>query len=191
MYFVYRTAYYPHGNCKAPEWCLIDFKQKGLRTGWKLNERFNREDKAWGQDIYEEIKANPEKFLIVEAKDYNHLQMTKEYKEKWNEYVMSAIKPESNLGWIAPDGTFIGCGYYDHSFIAEEYLHSSEERLEEEGWCKVYALGIPDAERNEMNYYTKNNHFTAAQKETIDRLDAKFPCDTWRNRISVYSEEDA
>lgn len=190
MYFVYRTFYSPHGNCKMPDWCLIDFKEKGLRTGWKLDEKYNREDHAWGQDIYEEIKANPENFLIVEAEDYNHLRETKEYKEKDWEYVLSAIKPDSNLGWIAPDGTFIGCSYYDHSFVAINYLDSSEEQLEADGWCKVYALGEPEAERNEMNYFTKNNHFTAAQKETIRRLDAKFPCDTWRNRISVYSEEE-
>ena len=25
MYFVYRTTYQPHGNCKCPDWCLIDF----------------------------------------------------------------------------------------------------------------------------------------------------------------------
>ena len=190
MYFVYMTQYWPHGNGKAPNWCLIDFKQKGLKTGWKLNEKFNREDNAWGQDIYEEIKANPEKFLIVEAKDYNHLLMTKEYKEKWTEYVNSAIDPESNLGWIAPDGTFIGCDYYDHAFIAENYLHSSEERLEEEGWCKVYALSEVDAERNETHYYTKSHHFTSAQKETIERLAVKFPCERWRNRVDVCMEED-
>ena len=188
MYFVYQTRYEPHGNCKAPNWCLIDFSQRGLRTGWQLNDPFN--NRLWGEDIYQEIKANPEKFLIVEAKDYNHLLMTKEYKEKWNEYVLSAIKPESNLGWIAPDGTFIGCDYYDHAFIAEEYLHSSEEQLENEGWCKAYALGKPEAARNETSYYTKNHHFTSAQRETISRLDSKFPCDTWRNRISLYMEED-
>ena len=187
MHFVYRTSHSPHGNCEMPDWCLIDFKEKGLRTGWRLNDK---KDWVWGHDIYQEIKANPENFLIVEAEDYDHLQMTKEYKEKWNEYVLSAVDPNSNLGWIAPDGTFIGCSYYDHSFIAENYLHSSEERLEADGWCKVYALGLPEAERNEMNYYTKNNHFTDAQKETIHRLDAKFPCEKWRNRISVYSEED-
>ena len=188
MYFVYRTSYSPHGNCQEPDWAFIDFKEKGLRTGWRLGDKHN--DWVWGHDIYEEIKANPENFLIVEAKDYIHLQMTKEYKEKEQEYILSAINPDSNLGCIAPDGTFIGCSYYDHSFVAKNYLHSSEEQLEADGWCKVYALGKPEAERNETWKKTKNNHFTAAQKETINRLDAKFPCDSWRNRILVYSEEE-
>lgn len=173
MYFVYLTRQEPHGNGKAPDWCLIDFKCRGLRNGWQLGDKYN--DTVWGEDLYKEIKANPEKFLIVEAKDYNYLQITKEYREKWNEYVMSAVKPESNLGWIAPSGQFIGCSYYDHAFIAENYLHSSEERLEEEGWCKVYALGEKEAKRNEINYYTKNHHFTLAQEETKNYLDAKFP----------------
>ena len=175
MHFVYRTTYQPHGNGQCPDWCLIDFKEKGLKTGWRLDSKYNKEKHAWGHDIYNEIKANPENFLIVEAEDYDHLQMTKEYKEKWNEYVLSAIDPNSNLGWIAPDGTFIGCSYYDHSFIAENYLHSSEEQLEATGWCKVYALGEPEAENNELNYFTKNNHFTAAQKEMIHRHNEKFP----------------
>lgn len=176
MYFVYLTKCSRHGNGQEPDWCLIDFKEKGLKTGWKLDEKFNKEDHAWGQDIYEEIKANPEEFLIVEARDFIHLQMTKEYKEKWNEFVLSALKPESNLGWIAPDGTFIGCDYYDHSFIAEEYLHSSEEQLEDSGWCKIYALSELDAQNNNICYYTKRvMHFTEAQKEFIRRHDEKFP----------------
>ena len=167
MYFVYRTSHSPHGNCEMPDWCLIDFKEKGLKTGWKLNERFNREKHAWGQDIYEEIKANPEKFLIVEAEDYAHLQQTKEYKEKWDEYVMSAVKPDSHLGWISPDGTFIGCDYYDHSFIAEEYLHSDEKTLEKEGWVKLYSLG-PGYQT--VEWYTKTCRITAAQNEMFIKL---------------------
>lgn len=175
MYFVYRTVYSPHGNCKMPEWCLIDFKEKCLRTGRGLADKFNKEDFAWGRDVYEEIKANPEKFLIVEADSYDSLKETKEYKEKDRDYILSAVNPESDLGWIAPDGTFIGCNYYDHSFVASNYLGSREEQLEASGWCKVYASGKYGAERNEINCFTKNNYFTAAQKETIRRLAAKFP----------------
>lgn len=178
MYFVYRIAHHDiHGNGQRPEWCMIDFKEKGIRTGWQLGDKYN--DWVWGHDFYQEIKANPEKFLIVEAKDYNHLQMTKEYKEKWDIYVKSAIKPNSNLGWVAPDGTFIGCSYHDHSFIAEEYLHSSEESLENLGWCKIYALGERDAELGHTNWYTKNLHLTSAQEEVLKRLHVFCPesCD--------------
>lgn len=170
MYFVYRTTYSQHSTGQEPNWCLIDFKEKGLKTGWKLNEKFNKENHVWGQDIYEEIKANPERFLIVEAKDYTHLQMTKEYKEKWNEFVLAAIKPESKLGWISPDGTFIGCRYYDHGFVAEKYLHSSEDQLEKEGWCKLYALGERDAELGNISWFTKTHKITAAQNETFIKL---------------------
>lgn len=173
MYFVYQTRYEPHGNCKAPNWCLIDFKEKGLRTGWQLGDKYN--DWVWGNDIYQEIKANPEKFLIVEAKDYNYLQMTSEYKEKWNEFVLSAIKPNSKLGWISPDGTFIGCDYYDHAFVAKYYLHSSEEELESEGWCKIYALGEREAELGRICWYSKNRRLTTAQEEVLQRVSAFCP----------------
>jgi len=185
MHFVYRTRHSGHVNNKAPDWCLIDFKHKGLRTGWQLNDPIN--NWVWGEDIYQEIKAHPENFLIVEAKDYDHLLMTKEYKDKWNEYVKTAIKPESNLGWIAPDGTFIGCDYYDHAFVAEEYLHSSEERLEEEGWCKIYALGEKAAACNCLSYYSKHCHLTSAQKETLDRHYEKF--DVYESSKKYYASE--
>lgn len=173
MYFVYQTSYEPHGNTKAPNWCLIDFKEHGLRTGWQLNDKYN--NWVWGHDIYLEIKKNPEKFLIVEAKDYNHLQMTPEYKEKQKEFVLSAIKPDSKLGWIAPDGTFIGCDYRDHAFVAENYLHSSEEALEEEGWGKVYALDEREAILGHICWYSKNCHLTPAQEEVLQRLEAFCP----------------
>lgn len=170
MYFVYRTSYSQHGNGQQPDWCLIDFKERGLKTGWKLDEKFNREDHAWGHELYEEIKANPDNFLIVEAEDYTHLQMTKEYKQKQKEFIESAIKPDSKLGWVAPDGTFIGCSYYDHSFIATAYLHSDDEQLESEGWCRLYALSERDAELGHVNWFTRTLKITAAQNETFIKL---------------------
>lgn len=173
MYFVFRFADYDtHGNGRRPEWCMIDFREKGIRTGWQLGDKYN--DRVWGHDIYREIKEDPEKFLIVEAEDYAHLKMTKEFKEKWDEYVKSAIDPNSRLGWVAPDGTFIGCRYYDHEFIATEYLHSSERSLEAQGWCKLYVLtwgGRPDAsDDGTVHWYTRNLHLTSAQEEVLRRL---------------------
>lgn len=161
MYFVFRTTHSQHGNGKMPDWPMIDFVNHDLR--------YIHHDRNWpfGEDIYNEIKANPEKFLIVEAEDYAHLQQTKEYKEKWDEYIMSAIKPDSRLGWISPDGTFIGCDYYDHSFIAEEYLHSAEKTLEKEGWVKLYSLG-PGYQS--VEWYTKTHRITAAQNEIFIKL---------------------
>jgi len=171
MYFVYRTESSKHGNGQRPDWALIDFKGQGLRTAEALGTGRNG-DWIWGKDIYQEIKSNPEAYLIVEAKDYDHLQMTKEYKEKWNEFVKSAIVPESRLGWVAPDGTFIGCRYYDHSFIAEEYLHSDEKTLEDEGWCKLYVStwgGRIAADDDDIRWFTKNQRLTVAQQETLKR----------------------
>lgn len=183
MHFVLQYTRGRHGNLKEPEWLMIDYKEHGVRTGWALGTGHN--DWVWGHDLFEEIMANPEKFLIVEAKDYKDLQTTREYKEKWNEYVISAIDPKSNLGWVAPDGTFIGCGYYDHSFVAKEYLESGEEELEGKGWCKIFALGQREAENNEINYFVKYNHFTDAQKEFIKRHNEKFPCKTYPLRMGL------
>lgn len=173
MYFVYQEGHGQHGNGKEPDWLMIDFLYKGVRTGWALGTGHN--DQLWGKDIYQQIKANPEEYLIVEAVDYKQLMQTKEYKEKWDEYVRSAIDPNSKLGWISPDGQFIGCSYRDHAFVAREYIGKDELQLEDAGWCKVYALtdrGIP---KDDINYYAKNFHFTEAQKETVRRHNEKFP----------------
>lgn len=66
--------------------------------------------------------ANDEEFINANRKDvYSYL-----------------IKPKSDYGWLAPDGTFYGCEFASHSDVACLYFDKDEMILEKEGWVKVF-----------------------------------------------------
>jgi hypothetical protein len=44
----------------------------------------------------------------------------------------------SNQGWIAPDGKFYGCKYYQHDDIAYALLRMPPQALEYGGWVRVH-----------------------------------------------------
>ena len=48
------------------------------------------------------------------------------------------IKPNSDYGWLAPDGTFYGCEYASHSDVACFYFDKDEIILEKEGYVKIF-----------------------------------------------------
>ena len=48
------------------------------------------------------------------------------------------INPESDYGWLAPDGTFYGCDYASYSDVACFYFDKDDAVLEEEGWVKIF-----------------------------------------------------
>ena len=48
------------------------------------------------------------------------------------------IKPKSDYGWLAPDGTFYGCDFADHSDVACFYFDKDDLILEKEGWVKIF-----------------------------------------------------
>lgn len=56
------------------------------------------------------------------------------------------IIPDSDLGWLAPDGTFYGCDWASHNDVAVCYFGKSDFTLEKEGWIKIFRsveLGEP------------------------------------------------
>jgi hypothetical protein len=48
------------------------------------------------------------------------------------------IKPKSDYGWLAPDGTFYGCDYASHNDVACFYFDKDDLELEKEGWIKIF-----------------------------------------------------
>lgn len=75
------------------------------------------------------------------------------------------LDPNSELGWLAPDGTFYGCAYYDHENVAYYVLKSSSMELEEKGWVKIYESRLFGLGRNyylgqkphwKANYMSRN-----------------------------------
>ena len=61
------------------------------------------------------------------------------------------LKRKSNVGWIAPDGTWFGCSNNDIDDVAELFLNSSEEKLQENGWIKIYKSVLT----RKREWYTK------------------------------------
>lgn len=111
-----------------------------------------------------------------------------------------ALKRESRnntktSGWIAPNGDFFGCGYGDHSFLAEALFNSSCSEMQADGYCMIYwnryadndfdlplgDLMIPDetlaniaasSQKGSYDYYC-DTPLTAAQKEVLQKKGVK------------------
>lgn len=49
------------------------------------------------------------------------------------------LDPWSDQGWLAPNGKFWGCQFYQHDDIAYSLLRKSPATLEDEGWIRVHA----------------------------------------------------
>ena len=58
------------------------------------------------------------------------------------------LDPNSDLGWLAPDGTFYGCAYFAHEDVAYYVLKSSSAELEEKGYVKIYESRLFGLGRN-------------------------------------------
>ena len=77
------------------------------------------------------------------------------------------LDPNSNLGWLAPDGTFYGCAYFAHEDVAYYVLKASSYELEEKGWVKLYESrlfgGGPNYYLGQPNYRLRQNWLTQPQ----------------------------
>lgn len=77
------------------------------------------------------------------------------------------LKPDSPYGWIDRDGKWYGCGYQNHSAVAEFVLGKTERDLEESGWVKLYRRY-----NGETDWYMESdqgirNRITQAQIKTL------------------------
>ena len=70
----------------------------------------------------------------VEAEDWKDLDYTK----------TDICQPEAKSGWLAPDGTFYGCGPRFHDDWARMILKKEPGALENEGWVRIYSEVIDD-----------------------------------------------
>lgn len=56
------------------------------------------------------------------------------------------IKPDSDLGWLAPDGTFYGCNWAEHELFVNEYFGKTDLEMEKDGYLRIFRsaeLGVP------------------------------------------------
>ncbi|MBQ3836172.1 MAG: hypothetical protein II814_03485 [Treponema sp.] len=80
---------------------------------------------------------------IIAKVDMSEEQFENTYRKELYEYL---LEPGSDLGWLAPDGTFYGCDWAHHVEFAECYLGKEELELEKSGWVKIFRsfeLGEP------------------------------------------------
>lgn len=99
---------------------------------------------------YHTIRANDEIVYVESRRDLDHSFL---------------LDPDSELGWLAPDGTFYGCAYYAHEDVAYYVLKSTSMELEEKGWVKIYESRLFGLGRNyylgqpphwKANYMSRN-----------------------------------
>lgn len=56
------------------------------------------------------------------------------------------IKPDSELGWLSPDGTFYGCDWAEHELFVNQYFGKTDLEMEKDGYVRVFRsfeLGVP------------------------------------------------
>lgn len=83
----------------------------------------------------------------------------------WDELDYSyLIKPDSEYGWVSPDGHFYGCKYADHSLMSKMYFKKSERQLEMEGWIKIFR----DSYDRKPTWMSDKLMITEAQRITLE-----------------------
>lgn len=48
------------------------------------------------------------------------------------------IKPDSDIGWLSPDGKFYGCDYANHDIFVNQYFGKTDMEMEKEGWIRIF-----------------------------------------------------
>lgn len=122
---------------------------------------------------------NPDRELLFNRNGgyHSHRYHPKEeiIESTWEEILYLSIRDDSYItGWIAPDGTFYGCAPMDHVRLAEYYLKTKENKLEEDGWLKITQLAFftkpkPDNPngRYEYLFFNPYKYITQAQYKTM------------------------
>lgn len=101
--------------------------------------------------------------VVVEAVDWDDLD--------YSPYLF----PDSEYGWLSPDGQWYGCEFMDHYLIAKKVLHSSEEVLELDGWVKAFR----DCDWNTQFYcgqqYTRAQYDWMLMRESGRKFIEEYP----------------
>lgn len=122
----------------------IDIPDCWVRKGWyyviDINEKeWLIENEYFGRHLVpDELMSFPTSADSDEEADYSLL-----------------LDKDSDNGWISPSGEFFGCEFYYHRTIAEKYLKSTEQKLENNGWIKLTSAAGPLCS-NPLNLITEN-----------------------------------
>lgn len=119
-----------------------------LHERWTDRHRETHDNGYWLIDTDEEPVDGEEYKVYNAAGGYHYWTCGKQYPDEQNEVVVAdgwddldnsaLLTPTSRIGWLAPDGTFYGCQYWQHNLIAERVIRKTEIEMENEGWVKMY-----------------------------------------------------
>lgn len=115
-------------NSSKPIWATKGYNKFGeiwenIRGGWCIVSKEN------------EILA------VIEAKDKDDF-----IEQNRKEIYSYLIKPDSDLGWLAPDGTFYGCDWANHEMFVNQYFGKTDLEMEKDGYVRIFRsveLGVP------------------------------------------------
>ena len=113
-------------------------KQKGrnsLNDAYWATESFSEYGKIWVNMCGGWCLQSDDDEIVAIAEYHNNEEFINANRKDVYSYL---IKPKSDYGWLAPDGTFYGCEYASHSDVACFYFDKDEVVLEKEGWIKVF-----------------------------------------------------
>ena len=103
---------------------------------------------------------------ILAMADFNTKEQFIDYYRQ--EIYSYLIEPDSDLGWLSPDGRFYGCDWTKHSTVASEYFGKDDLELEKEGWVKIFR----SVDSGEPVYC--QNRLTFGQRDFIESHNVKF-----------------
>lgn len=137
----------------------------------------------WLIDTDEEPIPGEEYKVYNAAGGYHYWTCGKEYSDEkndvvfakgWDELDNSALlTPTSRIGWLAPDGTFYGCQYWQHQLIADRVIHKTEIEMENEGWVKMYKSQLFPFDPPEYYVCRNSEHINYLTDEQVKVLSEK------------------
>ncbi len=135
-------TFYKIKNChKNPYWATESENEYGLiwvnmNNGWCLQNE---------NDEILEVTDYPDQDSFIDS-----------HREEIYSYL---IKPNSDLGWLDPNGKFYGCDWASHEMVAVEYFGQKDScELEAKGWVKVFGSvenGAPVYSQHRVTEYQR------------------------------------
>jgi len=81
-------------------------------------------------------------------------------------------RPNSDVGWLSPDGKWIGCAPRMHDHVAYHLLQKEVSELEVQGWCRVYGIhSNPQFIRWEGRLTAEQRNYLLSMGYTVGDID--------------------
>jgi hypothetical protein len=143
----------------------------------------------WGQSLSWSVLNKKDKILKEygkisrDALDKLELEYIKEF------HPINVSEPKQSAGWLAPNGNFYACHSSGHDSLAKHLsaiwyddIDNPVDRLEKEGWMRIYDDGMVICWDGFRDPFLKS---TVEQKETMKKL-SKVGDAKWNRKMRQY-----